>query len=128
MDEALNLFRLPRSIGKSEGDEIVVGIGKYGPYLRHKNKFFSLKKGTDDPYTITLERSLEIIDEKRESDKQKVMKDFGDIQVLNGKYGPYIKKDRKNFRIPRGTDPATLSKEDCFKLTENRDKPKKSAI
>jgi DNA topoisomerase-1 len=119
LDEALNLFRLPRSLGVHEGDDMVIGIGKFGPYIRHKNKFYSLKKGVDDPYTITKERALEIILEKTESDKQKVLKDFGDIQILNGKYGPYIKNDKKNYRIPKGSKAENLTKEECLSIIES---------
>ncbi|HZL76362.1 MAG TPA: type I DNA topoisomerase, partial [Bacteroidales bacterium] len=102
LDEALNLFRLPRSLGEYDGGEMVVGIGKFGPYIRYKNKFFSLKKGVDDPYVISFERAVEIILEKNESDKKKVIKDLGDIMVLNGRYGPYLVKDKQNYRLPKG--------------------------
>jgi DNA topoisomerase-1 len=124
LDEALNLLRLPRSLGVHEGDDMVVGIGKFGPYIRHKNKFYSLKKGVDDPYSITKERALEIMLEKTESDKQKVLKDFGDIQILNGKYGPYIKNDKKNYRIPKGSKAENLTKEECLRIIENNSKSK----
>ena len=127
LEEALNLFRLPRSLGEYDGGEMVVGIGKFGPYIRYKSKFFSLKKGVDDPYTITVERGIEIILEKNESDKKKVLKDFGDIMLLNGRYGPYLVKDKQNFRLPKGTDAEKLSKEDCIKIIENSDKTKKSS-
>ena len=123
LEEALNLFRLPRSIGELEEKEMVVGIGKFGPYIRHNNKFYSLKKGVDDPYEITTERAIELIREKTETDKQKVINDFGDFQVLNGRYGPYIKKDKKNFRIPKGSDAAKLTKEECNAIIENSEKP-----
>jgi DNA topoisomerase I len=126
LEEALNLFRLPRSLGEYDGGELVVGIGKFGPYIRYKSKFFSLKKGTDDPYTVTIERGIEIILEKNESDKKKVLKDFGDIMLLNGRYGPYLVKDKQNFRLPKGTDAEKLSKEDCIKIIESSDKTKKS--
>jgi DNA topoisomerase-1 len=127
LDEALNLFRLPRSLGEYDGGEMVVGIGKFGPYIRFKSKFVSLKKGVDDPYTITFERAVEIILEKNENDKKKVMKDFGDIMLLNGRYGPYLVKDKQNYRLPKGTDAEKLSKEDCRKIIENSDKTKKSS-
>ncbi len=127
LEEALNLFRLPRSVGEYEGEDLVIGIGKFGPYIRHKNKFYSLKKGADDPYIITMERAIEIMLEKAETDKQKVLIDFGDILVLNGRYGPYIKKDKKNFRIPKGSDAAKLTKEECISIIEKSDKPKKNA-
>ena len=127
LKEALNLFRLPRTVGEYDGEDLVIGIGKFGPYIRHKNKFYSLKKGFDDPYIITRDRAVEIILEKTESDKQRILQDFGDILVLNGRYGPYITKDKKNFRIPKGSDAAKLTKEECIRIIENNDKPKKSA-
>jgi DNA topoisomerase-1 len=124
--EALNLFRLPRGLGEYEGSEIVVGIGRFGPFVRHNSKFFALKKGVDDPYSITLERAVEIINEKNESDKNKTIKDFGDILILNGRYGPYISKDKKNYRLPKGSEAEKLTKEDCLKIIENSEKTKKS--
>ncbi len=126
LEEALNLFRLPRSLGDFDGNEIVVGTGRFGPYIRYKGKFFSLKKGVDDPYTVTIERALEIINEKNESDSKKVLKDFGDIKLLNGRYGPYLVKDKQNFRIPKGTDPEKLTKEECIGIIEKSEKTKKS--
>jgi len=127
LDEALNLFRLPRSLGEYEGEDMVVGIGKFGPYIRYKSKFFSLKKGVDDPYTVTFKRAVEVILEKNESDKKKVLKDFGDIMLLNGRYGPYLVKDKLNYRLPKGTDAEKLTKEDCIKIIGNSDKTKKSS-
>jgi DNA topoisomerase-1 len=126
LPEALNLFRLPRSLGMYEGDEMIVGIGKFGPYVRYRSKFYSLKKGVDDPYSVTVERAAEIIREKGESDKKKVMKDFGEIRLLNGRYGPYLSKDKKNYRLPKGTQADKLTKEDCIKIIEESEKPKKS--
>ena len=127
LDEALNLFRLPRSLGDSDGDEMIVGTGKFGPYIRHKGKFFSLNKGVDDPYSITMERALEIINEKNETEKKKIINDFDGILVLNGRYGPYISSNKKNYRIPKGTDAAKLSKEECLKIIEKSDKTTKSS-
>jgi len=127
LTEALNLFRLPRSLGEYDGGEMVVGIGKFGPYIRYKSKFFSLKKGVDDPYILTFERAVEIILEKNESDKKKVIKDFGEIMLLNGRYGPYLVRDKQNYRLPKGTDTEKLTKEDCTKIIENSDKTKKSS-
>ena len=124
MEEALKLFALPRSIGQHEGEDLVVGMGKFGPYIRHKNKFYSLKKGVDDPYSVTWERALEIIKEKEESDQKKVLKDFGKIKVLNGRYGPYITFEKNNYRIPKGTDAAGLSEEDCKNIIEKPSKQK----
>ncbi|MGC1390354.1 MAG: type I DNA topoisomerase [Bacteroidales bacterium] len=127
LDEALNLFRLPRSLGEYDGEEMIVGAGKFGPYIRFKSKFFSLKKGVDDPYIVTFERAVEIILEKNESDKKKILKDFGDIRLLNGRYGPYLVKDKQNYRLPKGTDAEKLTREDCSKIIENSDKTKKSS-
>jgi len=127
LEEALNLFRLPRSLGNHEGTEIVVGVGRFGPFVRFNGKFFSLKKGVDDPHTITMERALEVINEKNESDKKKVMKDFGDIMLLNGRYGPYLSKDKQNYRLPKGTDTEKLTREECVRIIESSDKSKKSS-
>lgn len=127
LEEALNLFRLPRSLGEYEGADMVVGVGKFGPYIRYNSKFFSLKKGVDDPYEVTFDRAVEIILEKNDSDKKKVIKDFDEIKLLNGRYGPYLVKDKLNFRLPKGTDAEKLTKEDCIKIIESSDKTKKSS-
>jgi DNA topoisomerase-1 len=126
LEEALNLFRLPRSLGKYEDEDIVVGVGKFGPYVRFKGKFFSLRKGIDDPYTVTVERAVELILEKNDNDSKKVIKEYDDIKVLNGRYGPYITKDKKNYRIPKGSNAELLTKEECVTIIENSDKTKKS--
>jgi DNA topoisomerase I len=125
--EALDLFRLPRSLGEYEDGDMVAGIGKFGPYVRYKSKFYSLKKGVDDPYNLTFERAVEIINEKNETDLKKVLRDFGDIRLLNGRYGPYLVKDKQNYRLPKGTDAEKLTKEDCISIIEKNDKPKKSS-
>jgi len=127
LEEALNLFRLPRSLGKYEDEDMVVGVGKFGPYVRFKGKFFSLKKGVDDPYTVTVERAVELILEKNETDSKKVIKEFGEIKVLNGRYGPYITSDKKNYRIPKGSNAELLTREECVAIIENSDKTKKSS-
>jgi DNA topoisomerase-1 len=127
LEEALNLFRLPRSLGMHESEDMVVGTGKFGPYVRHKGKFYSLKKGVDDPYTLTIERALEIINEKNENEKKKIIRDFGDIMVLNGRYGAYLTRDKQNFRLPKGADAEKLTKEDCIKIIEKSDKTRKSS-
>jgi DNA topoisomerase-1 len=127
LDEALNLFRLPRSLGEYDGAEMVIGIGKFGPYIRHKSKFYSLKKGVDDPYEVNFDRAVEVILEKNDSDSKKVLKDFDEIKLLNGRYGPYIVKEKVNYRLPKGTEAEKLTKEDCIKIIENSDKTKKSS-
>ncbi len=127
LEEALNLFRLPRSLGLHEGEEIIVGIGKFGPYVKFRGKYFSLKKDLDDPYSISAERAVELINEKNETEKKKIIKDFGDIQVLNGRYGPYLTKEKQNYRIPKGSDAEKLTEEECIKIIEKSSKSKKGA-
>jgi DNA topoisomerase-1 len=124
LEEALNLFRLPRIAGMYDGEEVVAGTGKFGPYIRYKGKFFSLKKGMDDPHTVTIERALEVINEKNESEKKKIIKDFGDILLLNGKYGPYLTRDKQNYRLPKGTDAEKLTREECLQIIEKNNKSK----
>jgi DNA topoisomerase-1 len=127
IEEALNLFRLPRSLGMHEGEEMIAGIGKFGPYIRYQGKFYSLKKGVDDPYSVDIERALELISEKNESEKKKVIRDFGDMMLLNGRYGPYLTKDKQNYRLPKGADAEKLTREECLTIIEKSDKTKKSS-
>ena len=131
LEEALPLFNLPRSLGEYEEKVMTVAIGRFGPYVRHDNKFVSLKKDVDDPYTILAERAIELIEEKREKDRNKFIKSFDDeldLQVLNGRYGSYIAYKKKNFKIPKGTEPASLSKDDCLKIIKEAAKaPKKKS-
>ncbi len=118
LEEALELFKLPREVGQFEGEPIVAAIGRFGPYIRHKGKFVSLEKD-DNPYTIDEERAIALIQAKRAADANRIIKTFDenpDIQVLNGKYGPYIKAGKKNVRIPKGKDPASLTLEECLEL------------
>lgn len=114
LDEALDLFRLPRNIGHYEEAEVVIGVGRFGPYVRHKSKFYALKK-TDDPLTIELPRAIELIEEGRQKEREKVIKKFEEeaIQVLNGRWGPYIAFNGINYKIPKNTDAKELTVEDC---------------
>jgi len=117
LDEALALFDLPRLLGEnSQGEEIVASIGRFGPYVKIGNEFVSIRG--EDPFEITLDRALEMIHEKREADKNKIIKVFDDsaIQVLNGRYGPYITDGNKNAKIPKDREPATLTFEECAQL------------
>jgi DNA topoisomerase-1 len=125
LEEVLELFKLPRDIGEYEGKTLNVGIGRFGPYVKHDNKFYSLQKDVDDPLEITRERAIELIDAKREGDKKRVINTFGDISILNGRYGPYISYRKKNYKIPKKTDPATLTEEECMKLIEKGSGSKK---
>src|SRR5690606_18584627 len=119
LEAALKLFELPRDLGLYEDKKLVVGIGRFGPYVRHYGKFVSLKKDVDDPLEIVLERAIELIEEKREKDNKKIIKAFEEepgLQILNGRWGPYINFDGGNYKIPKTTEAASLSLEDCRKL------------
>ena len=113
-DEAMELFKLPRLLGNTdEGEEVVANVGRFGPYVRYGSKFVSLKL-EDDPHTIILERALELIAEKKKADAEKEIKIFGDsgISILNGRYGPYITDGKKNAKIPKDREPASLTLEE----------------
>ena len=125
-EEALDLFKLPRTIGAYEDEEVTAAIGRFGPYLRHKNKFYSLR-GDDDPMTVELERSIELIEAKRKADREKTIKVFEDnkeVQVLAGRYGPYISIGRNNYKIPKDQEPSELTLEQCLEIAENAPKKK----
>jgi DNA topoisomerase-1 len=115
--EALELFKLPRKLGlTAQGEEILANTGRFGPYVKYGAKYVSLK--IDDPYTITPERALEVIREKEIADANRLILDFPDakIQVLNGRFGPYITDKERNAKIPKDRDPKTLSLEECQAL------------
>jgi DNA topoisomerase-1 len=129
LDEALQLFKLPRELGVSpEGEQISANIGRFGPYIKYDSKFVSLKvKEGDDPYSVTLERALELVAEKKEFDANREIKMFEgtDIKILRGRYGPYITDGNKNARIPKDVeDPASLDLETCQELIEKAPLPK----
>lgn len=120
LEEALELFKLPREAGSLDGKVMTIGIGKFGPYVRHDSKFYSLPK-EDDPYTITEERCITLIREKSESDAKKIIKLFDgaeEVKVLNGRFGPYIVVGKKNVKIPKGKEPEALTLEECLALAE----------
>ena len=119
IEEAMKLFDLPREVGTFEDKKVVVGIGRFGPYVRHDSKFVSLKKGIDDPLTVTLERAIELIEEKRELDNKKLIASFDsepELLVLNGRWGPYISYKGGNYKIPKNQEAAALSLENCMEL------------
>ena len=118
LDEALELFKLPRQLGEYEGKVVTVSIGRFGPYVRHNNKFVSLGK-EDDPFTVELERAIELIEIKREKDRNAVVKIFTEepeLQILNGRWGPYLKFKKKNYKIPKKVKAEELTLEECMKL------------
>jgi DNA topoisomerase-1 len=128
LEEALELFKLPRTLGQFEEEELVIGVGKYGPYVRHKGKFYSLAK-TDDPLSIESKRAIEIIIEKRAQEENRNIKQFDEepgLLILNGRYGPYISFNKKNYRIPKSRKPEELSLEECREIIEKAaSRPKK---
>ncbi|MFN8395161.1 MAG: topoisomerase C-terminal repeat-containing protein, partial [Bacteroidia bacterium] len=128
LEEAVELFKLPRDLGELEGQKVKANIGRFGPYIQLGKEFYSIPKG-EDPYEITLQRAAELIDEKRNAEKNKVIKEIApDVQVLNGRFGPYVKMRGANLKIPKGTEPAALTLEECEKLFEaQKDKPKGKA-
>jgi DNA topoisomerase-1 len=118
LPEALELFKLPRSLGvTADGEPVQANIGRFGPYIKYGAKYVSLKP-PDDPYTVELDRALEVIRLKKEADANRIIQDFGvdNIQVLNGRYGPYITDGKRNARIPKDSDPKTVTLELCREL------------
>ena len=127
LEEALGLFKFPRKIGQYEDKEVSIGIGRFGPYIKHNNVFVSLKKGEDDPGTITLETAIARIEEKRENDRNKLIKAFDNgIQILNGRFGPYISYNKTNYKIPKSLKAEELTLEKCMELIEKESPKKKS--
>lgn len=127
LDEALKLFDLPRTIGEFEGEEMVAAVGRFGPFIRHAGKFVSIPK-TLDPLSITEEEAIELIKEKREKEEKRNIKKFDEdpeMEILNGRFGPYIAYKGKNYRLPKTiTKPETLSFEECKKIVDSAsDKP-----
>jgi DNA topoisomerase-1 len=115
--DAMELFKLPRTLGATaHGEPIVANVGRFGPYLKYGSKYVSLKE--DDPYTVTHERALEVIRLKQEADAARLILDFPEagIQVLNGRYGPYVTDRKKNAKTPKDRDPRTLTLEECRAL------------
>lgn len=121
-EEAMELFKLPRSLGETpEGEKVSTSIGRFGPYVKYGTKFVSIKKEVEaTPYDITLEQAQEIITEKKIADANRIIETFDDgIQILNGRWGPYVTDGKKNGKIVKGTDPKSLSHEDCLEILAN---------
>lgn len=126
LEETLKLFELPRNLGTFREKEVVIGVGRFGPYIRHDNKFVSLPKGID-PYEVTLEESVELIEAKEKKDREKIIKTFVEepgLQVLNGRYGPYIAFNKSNYKIPKKQNPAEVTLEECRAIIADADKGK----
>ncbi len=130
LEEALELFKLPREVGEFEGLTVTIGAGRFGPYVLHNKKYVSIPKG-EDPMGITLDRAIELITEKRESEKKRHIKSFYEdekMEIMNGKYGPYIAYDGKNYRIPKAKQEnvETLSYDECMTIVKEAPEPKTS--
>ena len=126
LEEALELFKLPREVGEYENKKVTVAIGRFGPYVRHDNKFVSLEKD-DDPYSVSFERTIVLIEAKREKDKKAVISVFAEepeLMVLNGRWGPYISYKKNNYKIPKTVKAEELSLEDCLKIINESPEPK----
>ena len=124
LDEAIELFKLPRKLGQDNGEEVSVGIGRFGPFAKRGSTYASLKK-EDDPYTIDLARAVFLINEKEEIARNRIIKEFdgSDIQVLNGRFGPYISDGKLNGKIPKDREPASLTLAEVQQLLEETGKP-----
>jgi len=122
LEEALELFKLPRAAGEFDNKTVTIAVGRFGPYIRHDNKFISIP-GSFNPLEISLDECIGLIEKKRKADDSKIIKNFGEegIQILNGRYGPYVTKNGLNYRIPRSVDPNTLNLESCLKLIKEQD-------
>jgi DNA topoisomerase-1 len=120
LEEALKLFDLPRTVGKYEGEDLVAGVGRFGPFIRHNGVFISIPK-TLSPLRITPEEAIELIENKRKKEQERQIRTFQedpDLEILNGKYGPYITYKKKNYRIPKGTEATSLTLWDCRKIID----------
>ena len=128
LEEALELFKLPRELGEFEGTKVSVGTGRFGPYVQHNRKYVSIPKG-ENPMTITLDKAIELIQEKRETEQKRHLKSFAEdekLELLNGKYGPYIAYDGKNYRLPKNKmeNVEALTYEECMTIIKEAPEPK----
>ena len=129
LEEALELFKLPRTLGQFEGSDVVIGAGRFGPYVLHDKKYTSIPKG-EDPLTITLDAAINLIQKKRLQEAQRHLKTFEEdakMEVMNGRYGPYVAYDGKNYRMPKALyDKASeLTYEQCLDIVKNAPEPKR---
>ena len=120
LEEALSLFKLPRELGEYDGKTVVIGAGRYGPYVQHKGMYTSLPKECD-PMTVTLEEAVNLIKEKQQEEAQKHLKIFAEdekLEVMNGRYGPYLVYDGKNYRLPKSMHAraSKLKYEECMEI------------
>ena len=124
VEEAAKLFELPRTIGTYEGMPLTASIGRFGPYVKYGSSFVSLGK-TYDPMLITEEEAIALIEDHKQKESKKHIAAFGDIEVLNGRFGPYIKQGKNNYKIPKGTNPETLDEAACREIIAKASKSSK---
>ena len=131
LEEALKLFEFPRSLGEYEEAEVTVAIGRFGPYVKHNKLFYSIKKEYN-PASVTLEDAIQIIEDKRKAEKEKLIKSYDkdpDVQVLNGRWGPYLVIKKQNYKIPKDMEAAALTLEDCYAIAKDpKNMPKKRYV
>ena len=123
LEEALSLFSLPRTLGEYNGENITIGAGRFGPYIKVGTSYVSLPK-THDPLTVSLDEAKQLIDEKRKSDAEKIIKTFEqepELQILNGRYGPYICYKKSNYKLPKDSTPAQLTIEECMDIIKKQE-------
>ena len=128
LEEALELFKLPREVGEYEGSPVTIGAGRFGPYVLHNRKYVSIPKD-EDPMSITLDRAIELINEKRQAEQKRHIKTFEEdskMELLNGRYGPYIAYDGKNYRIPKAKQEnvEALTYDECMTIVKEAPEPK----
>lgn len=125
LEEVLDLFKLPRNIGSYKDDDIIVAIGRFGPYVKNNKLFYSLSK-QDDPYSIDVERAIQIIEEKelKKLDPGRSFEEMPDMKILTGRFGPYISYQKKNYKIPKGYNPETITLDECKKIIDKKDNNK----
>ena len=122
LEEALGLFSLPRTLGELDGKPVTIGAGRFGAYIKYGDAYVSLPK-THDPLTVTFEEATELIEEKKKSEAEKVIKTFDkepELQVLNGRFGPYIAYKGSNYKLPKSVTPAELSLEECLDIVKKQ--------
>ena len=128
LEEALSLFGLPRTLGEYEGNTVTIGAGRFGPYIKHGNAYVTLPKNFD-PMTVTFEEATQLIDEKKKAEAERIIKEFEqepELQVLNGRFGPYIAYKGSNYKLPKTVTPADLTLEECHEIIKKQSEGAKS--
>ena len=122
LDEAMELFRLPKQVGEYNGTILKVNVGRFGPYVQHGTVFASLPKGLD-PHDVTEEKAIEILLDKLKKDAEKVIKTFDanpDVKLLNGRWGAFLAIGKENYKLPKGTEPANHTLDECLAIAASQ--------